>query len=66
LNKGVEENPNADTSPQKFDESGGAKKFEEADGDHLRGVDDAPHYRDEIKRVPGVLEVVLRKFNVFN
>ena len=61
MNKSVEENPNTDTSPQKFDESGGSKEFEEADGDHLGGVDDAPHHRDEVERVPRVLEVVLRK-----
>jgi hypothetical protein len=61
LNKCVEEDSNADTSPQKLNESCGSKEFEEADGDHLRGVDDASHHRDEVEGVPGVLEVVLRK-----
>ena len=60
LHKREEERPDADAAPQQLDEPGGAEEAEEADVDDLRGVHDAPHHRDEVERVPRVLEVRLR------
>ena len=61
LHEGEEERPDADAAPQQLDEPGGAEEAEEADVDDLRGVHDAPHHRDEVERVPRVLEVRLRE-----
>ena len=60
LHEREEERPDADAAPQQLDEPGGAEEAEEADVDDLRGVHDAPHHRDEVERVPRVLEVRLR------
>ena len=60
LDKREEERPDADAAAQQLDEPGGAEEAEEADVDDLRGVHDAPHHRDEVERVPRVLEVRLR------
>ena len=61
LHEREEERPDADAAPQQLDEPGGAEEAEEADVDDLRGVHDAPHHRDEVERVPRVLEVRLRE-----
>ncbi len=61
LYKCEEKNSDADTSPQKFDESGRAKESKEADVDELGGVDDAAQHGDEVKRVPRVFEVRLER-----
>ena len=65
LNKGVEENSDADTSPKQFDQPSRTEQFEEADLDQLGHVDDTSHHCDEVKDVPRLPEVVLRE-NVSN
>ena len=61
LHEREEERPDADAAAEQLDEPGGAEEAEEADVDDLRGVHDAPHHRDEVERVPRVLEVRLRE-----
>ncbi len=61
LDKGEEQDPDADAPPQQLDEPGGAEEPEDAHRHDLGGVDDAPHHRDEVERVPRVLEVGLQK-----
>ena len=61
MDKREKERPDADAAAQQLDEPGGAEEAEEADVDDLRGVHDAPHHRDEVERVPRVLEVRLRE-----
>ena len=63
LNKSVEQNSNTDTSSEQLDEPSGPEELEESDGDHLGGVDDTPDNRDEVERVPRVLEVILQQQN---
>ena len=52
LDKGVEENSDADTSPKQFDQPSRTEQFEEADLDQLGHVDDTSHHRYEVKNVP--------------
>lgn len=61
LNKGIEENSDADTSPKQFDQPRRSEQFEKPDLDQLRHVDDASHHRDEVKDVPRLTEVVLKE-----
>ena len=61
LDECVEEDSNADASPEQLDQPSGSEEFEEADGDHLRGVDDAADDRDEVESVPRIFEVVLKR-----
>ena len=60
LDEGVEEDANAPTSPEKLHEPGGPEELEEADRDHLGGIDDAAHDRDEVEYVPPVVEIILK------
>ena len=61
LDEGEEEDPDADAPPEQLDESGRSEEPQEADVDQLGGVDDAAQHRDEVERVPGVLEVGLEQ-----
>ena len=61
LDKGVEENSDADTSPKQFDQPSRPEQFEKTDLDQLGHVDDTSHHCDEVKDVPRLPEVVLRE-----
>ena len=60
LDEGVEEDAHAPTPPEKLHEPGGPEELEEADRDHLGGVDDAADHRDEVEYVPPVVEIILK------
>jgi hypothetical protein len=60
LHKRVEEYSDVDAPPEQLDEPGRPEELEEADGDHLGGVHNAPHNSDKVKGVPAILEVVLQ------
>ena len=64
LDKGVEENSDADTSSKQFDESRRPKQFEKTDLDQLGHVDDASHNCDEVKDVPRLAEIVLKENSI--
>ena len=59
LDKGVEKNSNADTSPEEFDQPRCSKEFEKTNLHQLGHVDDASHNCDEVKDVPGLAKIVL-------
>ena len=65
LNKGVEEDSNADAPAQQLDQPSGAEELEETNLDELGDVNDASHNRDEVKNVPRLFEVVLEIFDQF-
>ena len=60
LNKGIKKDSNANTTAQQFDQPGSSEQFEEADLDQFSDINDATNYSNEIKCVPGILEVVLK------
>ena len=64
LDKGVEENSDADTSAKQFDESRRPKQFEKTDLDQLGYIDDASHHCDEVKDVPRLAEIVLKENSI--
>ena len=59
LDKGEEENPNADASSQQLDESGSSKQPQKAHVDQLGRVYDAPNNGDKVEGVPGIFEICL-------
>ena len=59
LYEGVEEDPDADAAAEKLDQPRCSEQLEETDLDELGDIHDAPNHGDEVKRVPGVFEVVL-------
>ena len=65
LDERVEEDAHAPTPPEKFHEPGGPEQLEEADRDHLGGVDNAADDRDEVEYVPPIVEIVLKGRKTF-
>ena len=61
LNEGVEKDSNADTSSQQFNEPGSTEELQKSNLNYFSGVNDAAHDRDEIKSIPRILEIILKK-----
>ena len=66
LDECVKEDAHAPAPPQKLHQPGSTKKLEETDRDHLGGVNDAAHNRDEVEYVPPVVEIVLKSSTACN
>ena len=62
LNKSVEKDSHRDASSEKLDESSSSEQLEEANLDKLCDVNNTPDHSDKVKCVPGVFEVVLKKY----
>ena len=66
LNEGIEKDSNTDTSSEQFYQPGSAEELQKSNLNYFSGINDTAHHRNEIKSIPRILEIILKKNNLMS